>query len=176
MTNDLPTTRCPKCGYQRRPEDTAPAWQCPSCQVAYAKVIARSEPVADANTNADTDAGALADQQATEAAAYAESSALGQRMVIGSIALGAVMRAIDNAKALPALATLALWALLALLMLRGILKLCSGLRLGQGHKLLCLVLAFFPLANLVMLAWLNSRAVKQLRAAGWRIGLLGARP
>jgi hypothetical protein len=44
MTNDTPTTRCPKCGYQRRPADTAPAWQCPSCQVAYAKLIARSEP------------------------------------------------------------------------------------------------------------------------------------
>lgn len=29
---------CPKCKYQRRVLDTAPAWQCPGCGVAYAKV------------------------------------------------------------------------------------------------------------------------------------------
>lgn len=30
-------TKCPKCNYQRKPTDAAPAWQCPSCQVVYAK-------------------------------------------------------------------------------------------------------------------------------------------
>jgi hypothetical protein len=28
---------CPKCGYQRTPADTNPDWQCPKCQIAYAK-------------------------------------------------------------------------------------------------------------------------------------------
>lgn len=28
---------CIKCGYTRKPEDDAPEWQCPSCEVAYAK-------------------------------------------------------------------------------------------------------------------------------------------
>jgi glutaredoxin len=28
---------CPKCSYIRKPEDEAPEWQCPSCQVAYCK-------------------------------------------------------------------------------------------------------------------------------------------
>ena len=28
---------CPKCNYQRKPTDDAPSWQCPSCQVVYAK-------------------------------------------------------------------------------------------------------------------------------------------
>ena len=28
---------CPKCGYLRKAEDTAPEWQCPACQVVYAK-------------------------------------------------------------------------------------------------------------------------------------------
>jgi len=32
------TTICPKCRYARKDSDTAPAWQCPSCQVAYSKV------------------------------------------------------------------------------------------------------------------------------------------
>lgn len=35
--------RCPKCGYVRTPEDFAPEWQCPSCQVAYAKAAARTD-------------------------------------------------------------------------------------------------------------------------------------
>ncbi|MBV8466268.1 MAG: hypothetical protein JO218_10020 [Burkholderiales bacterium] len=29
---------CPKCEYQRKPQESAPDWQCPSCGVAYAKV------------------------------------------------------------------------------------------------------------------------------------------
>jgi glutaredoxin len=29
--------RCPKCGYVRKSEEIAPEWQCPSCQVVYAK-------------------------------------------------------------------------------------------------------------------------------------------
>src|SRR5262245_5585686 len=28
---------CPKCAYVRAPADTNPAWQCPNCQIAYAK-------------------------------------------------------------------------------------------------------------------------------------------
>ena len=28
---------CPKCRYVRKPTDTAPDWQCPSCGIAYAK-------------------------------------------------------------------------------------------------------------------------------------------
>jgi tRNA(Ile2) C34 agmatinyltransferase TiaS len=31
------SVKCPKCGYERRPTDSAPQWQCPSCQVAYVK-------------------------------------------------------------------------------------------------------------------------------------------
>lgn len=30
-------TRCPKCGYSRKKEEAVPEWQCPSCQVVYAK-------------------------------------------------------------------------------------------------------------------------------------------
>lgn len=31
---------CPKCSYARQPGDAAPAWQCPSCGIAYAKYAA----------------------------------------------------------------------------------------------------------------------------------------
>jgi len=32
-------TTCPKCAYTRKPDDYAPDWQCPSCKVAYNKVM-----------------------------------------------------------------------------------------------------------------------------------------
>ncbi|KQV53656.1 MULTISPECIES: hypothetical protein [unclassified Duganella] len=36
---DLPrVSTCPKCRYTRKADDYAPAWQCPSCKVAYNKV------------------------------------------------------------------------------------------------------------------------------------------
>jgi len=30
-------TKCPKCGYVRKSDEVVPEWQCPSCQVVYAK-------------------------------------------------------------------------------------------------------------------------------------------
>lgn len=40
-------TTCPKCQYQRKPHDQAPAWQCPACSVAYNKVSAAQKPATD---------------------------------------------------------------------------------------------------------------------------------
>jgi len=42
--------RCPRCRYERRSSDTAPDWQCPSCEVAYVKaeVAASVEPIKQA--------------------------------------------------------------------------------------------------------------------------------
>lgn len=38
------TRICPKCQHARRPEEHAPAWQCPACGVAYSKAAdAKSE-------------------------------------------------------------------------------------------------------------------------------------
>lgn len=36
-------TICPKCGYTRRPTDTAPDYECPKCGVVYAKVAQAAE-------------------------------------------------------------------------------------------------------------------------------------
>lgn len=30
-------TKCPKCGYVRKGDEAVPEWQCPACQVVYAK-------------------------------------------------------------------------------------------------------------------------------------------
>jgi hypothetical protein len=50
---------CPKCGYQRKPGDTAPAWQCPSCGIAIEKYrVQNSAADADASNAAMAAAGA----------------------------------------------------------------------------------------------------------------------
>lgn len=44
---------CPKCSYVRRATDTAPAWQCPRCEVAYDKVLASPALARRASARAD---------------------------------------------------------------------------------------------------------------------------
>ena len=39
-----PNLRCPSCGYVRKPEDIAPEWQCPACQIAYNKASQSTAP------------------------------------------------------------------------------------------------------------------------------------
>ena len=35
--------QCPKCGHIRTEQDSNPAWQCPSCHIAYEKFLAKSK-------------------------------------------------------------------------------------------------------------------------------------
>jgi len=35
--SDKARITCPKCGYTRKPDDFAPAWQCPRCGIVYEK-------------------------------------------------------------------------------------------------------------------------------------------
>ena len=39
---------CPKCGHVRRPDTTAPEWQCPQCGIAYAKFVPAAPPAVKA--------------------------------------------------------------------------------------------------------------------------------
>ena len=39
MNNRTTNMQCPKCGYVRKADEIAPEWQCPSCQVVYAKAV-----------------------------------------------------------------------------------------------------------------------------------------
>ena len=83
-------TTCPKCKYQRRAADTAPAWQCPGCGVAYAKVVPTSAaPPSGMARRART---VLDDDD--EAPAVAERSPLGTvRWVVGLLLLAMVLGA-----------------------------------------------------------------------------------
>lgn len=45
---------CPKCGYTRRPEDTAPNYECPACGVVYAKATEPEIPAAWRDSRPDS--------------------------------------------------------------------------------------------------------------------------
>ena len=57
----------------------------------------------------------------------------------------------------------------------GIFRLASGFSYSVGIKILLVALMFIPLINIIALLKLNSSATKALRAAGFKLGLLGAR-
>jgi hypothetical protein len=179
--------KCPKCGYERLPTDIAPEWQCPSCKVAYVKA-AQANATAAAPSAVRTRAAAQPPppDQAKSAQTRAELeemelderhslAAKGQKIVIYSILLNFVLRAAGQAHAIPDLAILALSLCVGAYSLLGVVKICSGLDKSQNQKILFMVLSFFPLINLVVLVYLSFKTTRMLRAAGWSVGLLGAR-
>lgn len=62
------------------------------------------------------------------------------------------------------------------LSLVGILRLAAGLGYGIVCRVAFCCLMFVPLASLIVLVSLNSSATKLLRAHGYTIGIMGARP
>jgi hypothetical protein len=103
-------------------------------------------------------------------------AASGQKMVIYSILLNFVLRAVERSNEFPQWLLVILSICVGIYSLVGVVKLCSGLGKGQGLKIFFMVASFFPFANLLSLIYLSRLATKALRAAGWSIGLLGARP
>ncbi len=186
--------KCPKCGYQRLPADSAPAWQCPSCKVAYNKVAPTPAPASAASapavapksvapvapipapkpppSRAPRDTAELEEYEQTEREWLA---ARGQRILIWSILLNFLLSALSRAHAVPDLLVQSLYLAVAAWSLVGVVKICSGLAKGQNQKILFMVLSFFPLINLVTLLYLNAKTTRMLRDAGWSVGLLGAR-
>src|SRR5262249_42141377 len=99
----------------------------------------------------------------------------GQKIVIYSILLNFVLRGLDQSHVVPDWVSYVLYFCTAAYSLFGVLKICSGLQKSQNMKIVFMVLSYFPLINLIALVYLNVRATRKLRQAGWRVGLLGAR-
>jgi hypothetical protein len=109
------------------------------------------------------------------ASAALEDVAAGQRWVIGALALylGAAALRMTNEDAwfvfLPvALVSVALGIV-------GLLRMSSGLGYSRATMAFLVVLAFVPLAGFVMLAMVNDKATRTLRAGGYKVGFFGAR-
>ena len=158
--------KCPKCNYERRPTDTAPDWQCPSCQVAYVKAAHLAAPAADG----------IPDDAGAEYYERLDAAASGQRLCIVAILLNIGLGGMTSGHAASAGVTYFVAVAIAMLSLVGIVRMCSGLGYTQGRKIFCMCMAFVPLANVVTLVVLSVKATRLLRQAGWRVGLFGARP
>lgn len=182
--------KCPMCGYERRPSDEAPAWQCPSCKVAYVKAAAaavsfQAEPAVNKGAPKAAPIPASeaasrrerAEQDRDEAAADLREwqAARGQKILIYCILLNFVLRAADRAQVFPDLVMLGLSLLTTAWSLLGIVRISSALQRSQGRKILFMVLTFFPLINLIVMVYLSVKATRLLREAGWTVGFLGAR-
>ena len=103
-------------------------------------------------------------------------AAAGQKIVIYSIIINFVLRSAEKSIAPPEMMMNALFFFTAVYSLVGVLKICSGLEKTQNEKIVFMVLSFFPLINVLMLVYLSIKTSTMLRAAGWKVGLLGARP
>ncbi len=170
--------KCPKCSYERLPEDTAPSWQCPACKVAYAKVrtVARATVTSEHVQATQSVAAQATDETGDNEQERQRLAARGQKIVIYCILINFVLRAVDQTHAVTGSIVNLLYLCTAVFSLLGILKICSGLSASQNRKILCMVLSFFPLINLVVMVYLSFRTNRMLREAGWQTGLLGARP
>lgn len=56
----------------------------------------------------------------------------------------------------------------------GLYYLAKGLGMSILMKIIVLILLFIPLLNLLTMLVMNSKATAKLRAAGYKVGLLGA--
>jgi len=174
------SVKCPKCGYERRPTDSAPQWQCPSCHVAHVKA-AQAQDVSAKPRVQPTAQRVPPTQRAAVEPVEVDSDELewllsrGQKIVIYSILLNFVLRGLDQGHVATDWVIYGLYFCTAAYSLLGVLKICSGLQKSQGTKILFMVLSYFPLINLIALVYLNVQATRRLRQAGWTVGLLGAR-
>ena len=166
---------CPKCSYLRKPSDEAPDWQCPSCGVAYAKVIAAQQEKLRKmmGVQEDEEDGAWEREQRLGLAAR------GQKMMIHGlllgILLGLILRSVPSLPIPTSVVNIALLAAIGVYMLIGAVKVCSGLEKGQGQKILFMVLMFLPFFSVIALLYLSMKATGLLRKAGIEVGLFGAK-
>lgn len=104
-----------------------------------------------------------------------DKAAQGQKILIRSLLLGFVLNAM-NRGGVPPVIVLVLALLVTIYSLWGVVRLSSGLGKSTASTIAFMVLSFVPLGNLVVWIYLSVQASRRLRAAGWQVGLLGARP
>jgi len=103
-----------------------------------------------------------------------EKAAKGQRMLVHAVMAGLVLNAYERTSGHP-MVLLLLTALVTAYSLSGVVRLGSGLGKSTGHTVAFMVLTFVPLLNLAGWIFLSVQATRRLRAAGWQVGLFGAR-
>jgi hypothetical protein len=102
-------------------------------------------------------------------------AARGQKTVIYSIALAFFLRAGLAQFEMPFFLASVLNMALLFYAVSGVIKMCSGFGLSVGQKLAMIFMSTLPLVNIVSWLILSLKTTSLLRAAGYQVGLLGAR-
>ncbi|MEJ5989385.1 hypothetical protein WG902_05260 [Ramlibacter sp. PS3R-8] len=142
----------------------------PQPQVAPV-VTAAARKVDDDDDDDEADA-----EEQVDAGVDLDKVANGQRMLVLSILGSLLVNGVARSGVLSTLPIFAMYVVLGLYSLVGVVRLSSGLGKPTPSTILYMVLTFVPLVSLGAWIWLSVQATRQLRAAGWRVGLLGARP
>ena len=101
-----------------------------------------------------------------------EEVADGQRLVIYAILIY-ILAVVLQVAVDPILGLVGLGGLV--LAIIGLMKLATGMGWSTGVKILIVLLLFIPLISILTLAIVNARATERLKAAGYKVGLLGAK-
>ncbi len=97
----------------------------------------------------------------------------GQKMVLYSILLNLLLGAVEKSNVLPSMLIWGLIACVFVYLLLGVARMCTGLDMVQGQRILFLVLLFSPLINVMIIVYLSVKTTGALREGGWKVGLLG---
>jgi hypothetical protein len=103
--------------------------------------------------------------------------ATGQRVIIASMVIVLIAIGVDmTVTHTPAtsLFTRILNVTTIIVSIVGSVMLCRALGYSVVIMIVCVLGMFIPLGNLIVLGLLNDRAMKFLRAAGWKVGFLGS--
>ena len=101
-----------------------------------------------------------------------------QRLLIIALAIVLVVVIAEYAIGRPpAMRTASLVVDIAALVLSlvGVVRMGLALRLRWWTTALCFVAMFVGILNIIVMGWLNARAMKVLREAGWKVGVFGSK-
>ena len=107
-----------------------------------------------------------------------ERVAAAQRLLIFSMVAVCISVAIDLSLAKTVAtryASLGLEVISILVSIYGVVRMGQAMRSPAWLTVLCCLSMVIGILNLIVLAWLNARAIPVLRAAGWKVGFFGAR-
>jgi len=90
-------TKCPKCGYVRKSEEAVPEWQCPACQVVYAKAEPALALDAGAVTLPQQTVGSLSGDRRLQEMRDNQNLVFGIAAGAGAALIGAVLWAVITA-------------------------------------------------------------------------------
>ncbi len=90
-------TICPKCNYVRTSEETVPEWQCPSCQVVYAKAQPAAAGVVGDVAAPQYSADSLSHNSQLQESGGKQNLALGIAAGAGAALAGAIIWAVVSA-------------------------------------------------------------------------------